>query len=171
MTNDFASSIIATPVGPLYVRVVAGHLRQLSFCAKPRIPAFADIETDAVLTAVRSQLDEYFRGRRRAFDLPLDLTGPQFYVRVWHALREIPYGETISYGGLAQRLNLVGAARAVGAANGANPIVIVVPCHRVIGADGSLVGFGGGLQRKQALLDLERGRVPLAISASDFAQE
>jgi methylated-DNA-[protein]-cysteine S-methyltransferase len=109
-----------------------------------------------VLTCAASQLAEYFARQRREFDLPLAATGTPFQLRVWAALREIPYGCTTSYGQIAHRLGLPpGASRAVGLANGANPISIVVPCHRVIGANGALTGYGGGLDRKRALLDLE----------------
>jgi methylated-DNA-[protein]-cysteine S-methyltransferase len=101
--------------------------------------------------AVR-QLSEYFSGRRRQFDLPLRLIGTEFQMRVWQQLTAIPFGETWSYGQLAKRLENPSACRAVGLANGKNPIAIIVPCHRVIGADGSLTGFGGGLPRKQWLL-------------------
>jgi methylated-DNA-[protein]-cysteine S-methyltransferase len=98
------------------------------------------------------QLDEYFAGRRRAFDLPLRMHGTEFQKRVWNVLKEIPYGVTWSYGELAKRIDKPSASRAVGLANGRNPISILVPCHRVIGADGSLTGYGGGLERKQWLL-------------------
>ena len=104
--------------------------------------------------AVR-QLDAYFAGRLRQFDLPLATGGTAFQQRVWRALRDIPYGETVSYGELARHIERPAAVRAVGAANGQNPISIVIPCHRVIGADGSLTGYGGGLERKRHLLDLE----------------
>jgi methylated-DNA-[protein]-cysteine S-methyltransferase len=105
-------------------------------------------------TPVARQLREYFAGTRRAFDLPLAPVGTSFQLAVWRALRAIPYGETRSYGQLAQALG-AGGARAVGLANGSNPLPIIVPCHRVIGADGSLTGFGGGLSIKHALLTLE----------------
>jgi methylated-DNA-[protein]-cysteine S-methyltransferase len=108
----------------------------------------------------RGQLDEFFAGRRLAFDLPLAMTGTPFQRRVWHALLDIPYGETTTYGELARRVKPAGgglAARAVGMANGRNPIAVVVPCHRVVGADGTLTGYGGGLERKRFLLDLEAG--------------
>lgn len=107
---------------------------------------------ERVLLEVRAQLDAYFAGARTEFDLPLDARGTPFQRRVWEALREIPFGQTISYAELARRTGDVKAVRAVGAANGRNPIPLVVPCHRVIGADGSLVGFGGGLDRKRWLL-------------------
>ncbi|MEP6883507.1 MAG: methylated-DNA--[protein]-cysteine S-methyltransferase [Gammaproteobacteria bacterium] len=101
------------------------------------------------------QLTEYFAGTRRKFDLPLRLMGTEFQQRVWRELTEIPYGETWSYGQLAKRINKPSASRAVGLANGSNPISILVPCHRVIGANGSLTGYGGGLERKQWLLTHE----------------
>jgi methylated-DNA-[protein]-cysteine S-methyltransferase len=108
---------------------------------------------------VVTQLEEYFSGQRRDFDLELAPQGTEFQLRVWNELTRIPYGTTISYGELARRLGNPDASRAVGTANGANPIPIVVPCHRVIGADGSLTGFGGGLKAKAALLELE-GALP-----------
>lgn len=104
---------------------------------------------------VARELDAYFAGKLRQFSVPLDLRGTDFQRRVWELLRDIPYGETRSYGQVACALACPTASRAVGRANGSNPISIVVPCHRVIGADGKLTGYGGGLDRKQALLDLE----------------
>jgi len=104
------------------------------------------------LPAAMRQLSEYFAGSRREFDLPLSLQGTVFQTRVWRLLGEIRYGETWSYGDLAKRLDNPGASRAVGLANGRNPISIIVPCHRVIGADGSLTGYGGGVERKRWLL-------------------
>jgi len=108
--------------------------------------------TVAPLSATVRQLSEYFEGTRREFDLPLRLQGTAFQQRVWRQLTEIPYGQTWSYGQLAKRIDKPSASRAVGLANGRNPISILVPCHRVIGADGSLTGYGGGLERKQWLL-------------------
>jgi methylated-DNA-[protein]-cysteine S-methyltransferase len=112
------------------------------------------VEDDSVgpLAETVRQLTEYFAGTRREFDLPLRLAGTAFQQRVWRELTEIPYGETWSYGQLAKRINKPSASRAVGLANGRNPISILVPCHRVIGANGSLTGYGGGLERKQWLL-------------------
>ncbi|HYI79868.1 MAG TPA: methylated-DNA--[protein]-cysteine S-methyltransferase [Thermoleophilaceae bacterium] len=118
---------------------------------------------DDAFAAVATQLDEYFVGERREFDVPLVLDGPPFQRQAWRALREIPYGETVSYGEQARRIGAPDAARAVGAANGQNPIAVIVPCHRVIGADGSLTGFGGGLERKRLLLDLEADAVSAAL--------
>jgi len=108
--------------------------------------------TVAPLSATVRQLTEYFEGTRREFDLPLRLQGTAFQQRVWRQLTEIPYGQTRSYGQLAQRIDKPSASRAVGLANGRNPISILVPCHRVIGADGSLTGYGGGIERKRWLL-------------------
>lgn len=107
-------------------------------------------------TELAGQLTEYFRGSRTEFTLPLDPSGTPFQLRVWEALRTIPYGTTASYRELASRIGQPAATRAVGLANGRNPLSIVVPCHRVIGADGSLTGYAGGLERKRTLLDLER---------------
>ena len=113
-------------------------------------------KSDALLGEARRQLDEYFAGERVEFDLPLAPSGTEFQRRVWRALEEIPYGDTISYGELARRIGRPTASRAVGMANGHNPISIVVPCHRVIGAAGALTGYAGGVERKRFLLDLER---------------
>jgi methylated-DNA-[protein]-cysteine S-methyltransferase len=119
---------------------------------------------DSAFASVSSQLSEYFGGRRERFDVPLALRGNAFELRVWDALLEIPYGETVSYGEIARRIGDPGAARAVGLANGRNPVALIVPCHRVIGADGSLTGYGGGLERKRFLLDLEAGVSSLLVA-------
>jgi AraC family transcriptional regulator of adaptative response/methylated-DNA-[protein]-cysteine methyltransferase len=111
----------------------------------------------AHLDRLQTQLREYFRGERREFDFPLDLAGTPWQRKVWSALLEIPYGSTTSYGALAARLGKPGGSRAVGRANGENYVAIVVPCHRVVQADGGLRGYGGGLHRKRWLLDLEAG--------------
>lgn len=112
---------------------------------------------DNVFSDAVEQLEAYFAGELTDFDIDLELIGTAFQRRVWAALQTIPYGETRSYGQIADQIGVHGAARAVGLANGHNPISIVVPCHRVIGSNGSLTGYGGGLQRKRALLDLENG--------------
>lgn len=122
-----------------------------------RPPAHTTHAADRVLDAACRQLDAYFAGCRNTFELPLGLEGTRFQQSVWSALLDIPYGETRSYGQLAAAIGRPSAIRAVGAANGRNPIAIVVPCHRVIGANGSLTGFGGGLDRKKLLLNLEQG--------------
>ncbi|MDR2885877.1 MAG: methylated-DNA--[protein]-cysteine S-methyltransferase [Rikenellaceae bacterium] len=106
--------------------------------------------------ALRSQLDEYFRGERREFDLPLDLVGTEFQKKVWLGLQQIPYGHTTTYAEQSRRLGMASAIRAVANANGKNKISIILPCHRVIGADGTLTGYGGGIWRKKKLLELER---------------
>ncbi len=112
---------------------------------------------------VQAQLSEYFAGERVTFDVPLVMRGAPFERRVWDALREVPYGETVSYGEIARRVGQPSAARAVGLANGRNPIAVIVPCHRVIGADGTLTGYGGGLERKRLLLELESGQSRLSL--------
>jgi methylated-DNA-[protein]-cysteine S-methyltransferase len=120
------------------------------------VPRASWIETAEPFAEAVRQLDAYFAGTLRRFELPLAPTGTPFQLRVWRALREIPYGETVSYAELARRIGRPAAVRAVGAANGRNPLAIVIPCHRVIGSDGRLVGYGGGLPAKAALLALER---------------
>ena len=149
-----------SPLGELtLVADPDGVLRGLYFPGTaPALPA-ADNDPEP-LAAATEQLEQYFRGERTQFELALDYGGTPFQHSVWDALREIPYGETTTYGTLARRLDA--QPRAVGAAVGATPIPIIVPCHRVIGSDGSLTGYGGGLPRKRALLDLEAGVLTLA---------
>lgn len=121
----------------------------------------------------RAQLEEYFAGKRTEFEVPLAMDGSAFEQRVWQALQEIPYGETISYGELARRIGQPSAARAVGLANGRNPIAVIVPCHRVIGANGTLTGYGGGVERKRFLLELESGQSrlgPAELAPADLAR-
>ena len=115
-----------------------------------------------------AQLEEYFAGERRDFSLPLPLEGTPFQTTVWSALRTIPYGATVSYGELARRIGRPSASRAVGAANGANPLPIILPCHRVIGADRSLKGFGGGLETKRFLLAFEAGVASPLVQQGDL---
>lgn len=143
---------IDSPLGPLRIAVGGGALRELSFASVIEAPEGGE---DPLLEETQSQLMEYFAGERRAFDLPLAPEGTDFRRRVWQALLEIPYGETRSYGEIAAAIGQPGAARAVGMANNRNPISIVIPCHRVVGADGALVGYGGGLEKKHLLLELE----------------
>jgi methylated-DNA-[protein]-cysteine S-methyltransferase len=149
-----------SPVGPLRLVSDGRALAALAFehHSKPIKPlAEAEPGSDAVLDEARRQLDAYFAGRIQRFDLPLAPRGTAFQERVWMALREIPYGTTCSYSDLAAALGAPRAVRAVGGANGRNPISIIVPCHRVIGADGTLTGFGGGIDRKRFLLTHEKG--------------
>ena len=147
-----------SPLGLLTLVAMDGSLCAVYMTDQRRRPADATFgwpEPDA-FAHVRAQLTEYFAGERSTFDLPMTLEGTAFQRQVWQALRQIPYGETRSYGDLAAALGRPSAARAVGLANGRNPLSIVVPCHRLVGADGSLTGYGGGLTRKRYLLDLER---------------
>jgi methylated-DNA-[protein]-cysteine S-methyltransferase len=169
-------NIYESPIGALTLIAGPQGLTDLRFPGKVKLPPE---QGKRPLTAVEEQLDAYFAGRLRAFDIELEMRGTPLQLEVWRRLTEIPYGETTSYGELAGRIDPAlfntdvepwQRARVVGAANGRNPVSIVVPCHRVIGADGSLTGYGGGLQRKQALLDLEReavgGARPEAASQS-----
>ncbi len=128
---------------------------------KPKTIATGWQEASVPLADARTQLEEYFAAARTTFDIPLALEGAPFEREVWRALGDIPYGETVSYGEIARRVGQPSAARAVGLANGRNPIAVIVPCHRVIGADGTLTGYGGGLERKRLLLDLEHGQACL----------
>ena len=121
---------------------------------------WSDVGEDPALAKVAEQIADYFAGKRTSFDLAVAPIGNDFNQSVWRQLQRIPYGETISYGELARRLDLTNGARAVGRANGSNPIAIVIPCHRVIGADGKLTGYSGGIERKAALLALEQASTP-----------
>ena len=148
---------IDSAVGRLLLAGDGESLIQVCFQSGPRPlrPQAGWIADAAPFRAAVAQLEEYFAGKRRRFDLPLAPRGTEFQRCVWRALLEIPYGRTVSYGELARRIARPSASRAVGLANGANPLPIIVPCHRVIGADGSLTGFGGGLPIKRKLLALE----------------
>jgi methylated-DNA-[protein]-cysteine S-methyltransferase len=150
------TTIIDSPIGPLTLTERDGALVGLSFGARG-----TGGDPSPLLARAGEQLSEYFAGTRREFDLPIAPGGTDFQLACWRALAEIPYGETRSYGQQADRIGKPDRARAVGAANGANPIAIILPCHRVIGADGSLTGFGGGLETKRRLLDLEAGILTL----------
>lgn len=153
--------VVASPVGPLTLVATATALVGLRFADDPVPDDAAAVAAEAhpVLAATSAQLAAYLAGQRRRFELPLELHGTAFQRRVWSALLTIPYGATWSYGQLAAAIGSPTASRAVGLANGRNPVSIVVPCHRVIGADGRLTGYGGGLDRKRLLLDLEAGVV------------
>ena len=156
-------SVMDSPIGPLTLVVQDGALTRLAMQAQRHRPAPEMFGPQAhddhpLLDDAIGQLTEYFEGRRTRFDLPLRLQGTPFQSRVWAALREIPYGTTISYGQLAARIGSPRASRAVGLANGRNPIAVIVPCHRIVAADGTLGGYGGGAERKRHLLALE-GRV------------
>ena len=150
--------VIDSPIGPLRLVAADGALTAIDFSPFGDRPGDEAAE-EPVLQQAAAQLAEYFAGERTDFDLPLAPRGTEFQRAVWMALAGIGYGETISYAQLAQRVGKPTAMRAVGAANGRNPLPIVLPCHRVIGADGALTGFGGGLPTKQFLLELE-GALP-----------
>lgn len=170
---------MSTPVGLLFLARTDRGLRYLEFLDRRSlkrtfashaagVPDAEWVPSLLELKPVVDQLEGYFCGDVRAFDLPLDLAGSEFQLRVWRALRRIPYGQTRSYGQIAKAVGQPAAARAVGLANHENPIAIVVPCHRVIGSDGSLTGYGGGLPRKRRLLELEARFANLAGAAGDL---
>jgi methylated-DNA-[protein]-cysteine S-methyltransferase len=163
MSTSTATTLYATidsPIGELLLLSDGDALTALYMQEgrKPMKIAGDWVASTARFADVKTQLEEYFAGNRTTFDVPLAPQGAPFEREVWHALEEIPYGETVSYGEIARRVGQPTAARAVGLANGRNPISVIVPCHRVIGADGSLTGYGGGLERKRLLLELESGQ-------------
>ena len=153
MPETIHYSRIESPVGPLLLAVSGRGLVALEF-GRGRIGE-GWVESAEKIVPFARQLEEYFAGKRRAFDVPLDLRGTDFQKRCWQELLKIPYGETRSYADIARAIGNPAAVRAVGLANGQNPIAIIVPCHRVIGSDGSLTGYGGGLEVKRRLLELE----------------
>lgn len=148
---------LVQPHADFPLRIVADDtaILRLEFDAGRGEPGWVEDPGHPLIREAARQLEEYFQGRRRQFELPLGLRGTPFQERVWGALRAIPYGETRSYADIARLVGAPGAARAVGQVNHANPLAIVVPCHRVIAADGTLGGYGGGLERKRFLIDLE----------------
>jgi methylated-DNA-[protein]-cysteine S-methyltransferase len=158
MSAAISFTTVDSPLGPLRLTGRAGVLTGLHLSAHEKCPPAdaAWIEDDVPFKDVAQQLDEYFAGARTDFDVDVDLAGTPFQLEVWRALQAIPYGETISYAELARRIGRPAAVRAVGSANGRNPVSIIVPCHRVIGADGSLTGYGWGTTNKAWLLDHER---------------
>ncbi len=160
----------SSPVGELLLTSSDGHLTGLYMAlhrgGQAPLPKPEWGRDDAALRLACEQLKAFFAGKLRAFDLPLRMTGTAFQKQVWEGLLTIPYGTTISYAELARRIGRPGASRAVGAANGRNPIGIIVPCHRVIGADGTLTGYGGGLPRKEWLLSHEAAVLGSQIRAS-----
>jgi methylated-DNA-[protein]-cysteine S-methyltransferase len=172
MTARYVFTEIDTPTGKLNLIAnetsLVGILWQTGDYSSAELRAARRDETHPVLMQAAKQLNEYFEAKRTTFDLPLEPHGTEFQKKVWMALREIPFGQTASYGQIARRIGMPTASRAVGAANGRNPLPIVVPCHRVIGSNGSLTEFGGGLENKSILLRLEgielglgaRGAIP-----------
>jgi methylated-DNA-[protein]-cysteine S-methyltransferase len=155
--NRTSYAVIDSPVGPLTLVADEDELIGLYFANAPLAAAQPPgwVRDDRRLRPAAVQLAEYFAGKRTRFELPLAPRGTPFQRAVWNALLEIPFGETASYGELARAIGQPSASRAVGAANGPNPLSIVIPCHRVIGADGSMTGYGGEISRKRVLLDLE----------------
>jgi methylated-DNA-[protein]-cysteine S-methyltransferase len=163
--------VVDSPIGPLTLVAADGQLTGLYMDAQRHRPGeevvgIAGDPNAEPFASAAEQLAAYFAGHLTEFNLPLAPAGTQFQRTVWAALQQIPYGETWSYGQLASKIGNPAAVRAVGLANGRNPIALVVPCHRVIGADGSLTGYGGGLDRKRYLLDLEASAVSLTRSSS-----
>ncbi len=156
-TNAMAHTLMESPIGPL---MLAGDERGLHLVhfvngRRPKSPLPGWVEDKIPFKEAIRQLQAYFAGKLTVFELPLVLEGTEFQLLVWRNLQKIPYGETVSYGQLAKRIGSPDAARAVGLANGSNPIPIIIPCHRVIGSNGDLTGFGGGLPTKKKLLALE----------------
>jgi methylated-DNA-[protein]-cysteine S-methyltransferase len=159
--------VVESPIGDLLLTGDGRALTGLRMVAAGRGAAEAPPghrHDPAAFADAEEQLHEYFGGTLTTFDLRLAPSGTAFQLDVWHALTEVPYGETASYGEIARRVDRPDAPRAVGAANGQNPIAVIVPCHRIIGSTGSLTGFGGGLERKRLLLDLEAGLLPLTAA-------
>jgi len=148
---------IDSPLGKLLLVGDGESLTRLAMSPRPNDVPDGAREDASAFAEVEAQLGAYFAGELTDFDVPLAPRGSEFQLSVWNALLDIPYGETASYGEIARQVGRPDAVRAVGTTNGRNPIAVIIPCHRVIGADGSLTGFGGGLERKRALLDLEAG--------------
>jgi methylated-DNA-[protein]-cysteine S-methyltransferase len=148
-------SIVESPIGDLLLVGDGRSLRALYTAEHVRLPETTGDRSDRAFTAARTQLAEYFAGVRQEFDLPLAPRGTGFQRRVWDAVSAVPFGATASYAEIAAAIGTPSACRAVGAANGRNPLPVIVPCHRVVGSTGALTGYGGGLERKRALLDLE----------------
>lgn len=165
---------LPSPVGPLLLAATEKGLRYLQFNAGP-LPRAAKseiwLESQSALATYAGQLGAYFRGELREFTFPLDLKGTAFQRECWEALRAIPYGDTCSYAELARRIGRPRAFRAVGQANHRNPVAIVVPCHRVVGADGTLTGYGGGLEIKEKLLRLEGAVLQPGLHFQDSVPE
>ncbi|HEX3793657.1 MAG TPA: methylated-DNA--[protein]-cysteine S-methyltransferase, partial [Acidimicrobiales bacterium] len=161
MTSRLTHTVMDSPVGTLTLAAADGLLRGLFMDGQRHLPTAETFgqRDDTVLTDAVDQVEEYFAGQRIQFDVPVAFAGTRFQQLVWNALLTIPYAETVSYGLIARQIGRPAASRAVGLANGRNPISIIVPCHRVVGSTGQLTGYGGGLERKQFLLDLERGAV------------
>lgn len=164
MTAEVFTARLSTPLGVVTVSATESAVVSVEFAGRGGTPLVGETPTGVLADAVR-QLDEYFGGLRTEFDLPIDVAGTDFQRAAWWVLSQIPHGQTISYGEQAVRMGRPTAVRAVGAANGRNPVPVIVPCHRVIGANGSLTGFAGGLEVKMWLLEHEQ-RVASAKGAA-----
>jgi O-6-methylguanine DNA methyltransferase len=151
-------TLVASHRGLFYVFLPVEENRVKVALLRKTFPGVLITEDKGLLAGPIRQIREYFTGNRKVFSVALDLQGTEFQKKVWRALAAVPYGKTESYAGIARRIRRPKAARAVGAACGANPIPIIIPCHRIVGRDGSLTGFAGGLRMKQKLLDFEKGR-------------
>ncbi len=165
-------TVVESPIGPLTLvardRVLIGlYMREHRH--RPEKSTFGAATDDGFADAIQ-QLDEYFRGERTGFDLPMTPQGTPFQAKVWQALRGIPYGEKVTYGQLATTIGRPTASRAVGLATGRNPISVVVPCHRVVGSNGKLTGYGGGIERKRLLLEHERQRTQPTLASPILGQ-
>jgi len=156
LAHPMDRAVVESPVGALLIRASERGLAEIGFKGS-RVPSGSGRRVAPFVRDAARQLDEYFRGKRRSFDMPLDFgAAPEFSKAVWRQIFAIPFGSTVAYGDIAAALGRPLASRAVGQATGSNPIAVVVPCHRVIGKDGSLTGFGGGMERKRWLLRHER---------------
>ena len=168
MATALTSTTMPSPVGELTLVASSVGLRAVLWpVERDGRVTFAeriDVGEHPILDKARSQIAEYLAGNRSSFDIPLDLVGTDFQVDVWHALDQIPFGETRSYGELADQLNRPGAARAVGAATGRNPVSLIIPCHRLVGSSGKLTGFAGGIDAKRWLLEHEQPTEQLSLT-------
>lgn len=158
----------STPLGRVLIVTADGALVGLYFDGHERTPSVRNVasRSSKLMTSVEGQLDEYFHRARIRFDLPIRLQGTPFQLAVWSALLDIPYGQTRAYASVAELVGRPRAARAVGAANGRNPISIIVPCHRLVGSNGALTGYGWGVDRKRSLLELEGGDPPAGMASA-----
>ena len=170
MNQQVRYSLMPSPLGNVLLVANGDALCGVYFDEQKYLPsidsAWQEDEDSAVLRAAHNQLDQYFAGSRKRFELPLGPNGTPFQRAVWNAIAQVPWGETLTYAELASRAGRPGSARAAGAATGRNPLSIIVPCHRIVGSDGSLTGYAGGLDRKQKLLALERPLFALARQAA-----
>lgn len=161
MYVDYLASPPDSPIGLLVIRATAESITHIDFVDEQTEP----VRGHSLIERCKAQLEEYFQGRRRIFDVPLAPRGTAFQQRVWLRLREVPYGETCSYASISSGIGSPKSHRAVGAANGRNPLSIIVPCHRVIGSNGQLTGYAGGLERKQWLLRHEQAHTDFALGS------